>query len=182
MTTAFTPAPESLQSFVGQLCTLLPVAAQRTLAKQFEQLLSASQGVTRQSCFQVGSMVYFENQVVWPTARVRGQAPALPRALLPAFKAWQQPFNQIDSDIRRIKQALSSIVISAKSWQDVRNMFPDRLLEDIKRLGCIAELQRTAPDLPTDHREQTDVWGARLCNLYEQVNALINLYLGYKLL
>lgn len=189
-----TPTSEELGKFVDQLVGLLPDAVKRTMEGHYAKLLADHIRLNGGgNSFLVGSLVHFENQLVLPLSRVVGVPRGLHQSLVPAFLAWEKPFKELNVQLDRIRQTLNSILMRAKSWQDVRNMVPDYYSRPLHHLPPMAGLQRTTLDLYAGRpvafgpisKERLDreaVWDPRLLNMYERVGGIIDLYLGYKLL
>ncbi|WP_199097267.1 hypothetical protein [Dyella sp. ASV21] len=174
-------APDELREFSRQLCDALPAPFKRTMAGQFEQISAAHRSNTGANAFLYGQDVYFDTGVVLPITRVKGKPQSLAPELLPTFLAWLKPTKEMQADLDRIRQVLGSIVMRAKSWQDVRDMLPDRLLAF--STSTHIDLPRTTPDLQEAAKQGGEpIWNASLTRLYAQVGDIIDLYLGYKLL
>ncbi|MEO7082390.1 MAG: hypothetical protein ABIY71_12725 [Flavobacteriales bacterium] len=174
-------------SFTKALVDTLPEAVKRTMAGEYEQLISANQAATSHDCFLVGKQCYFSGQRVYPMAQIRGVPPALPTAFMPAFQSWKAPFKRLNQDLARITQSIASIVLRAKTPQDIRDMFPEHFLRPL--LGgweTGMDLQRTRLDLyadnPDGRQEREQIWEPKLLDMYERIAPTIDLYLGYKLL
>lgn len=172
------PTATALRDFTSTLLATLPKAVKRTMAGQYEQLMSASQGCTGCTCFFVGHEVYFKDQKVYSAKQVPGTAPALPDALMPLFMAWKEPVAAMEKNLSSISQTLHSILLRATSWQDVRNMIPDHFIQPMLTHWDMEGLQRTERDL----QDPAASWEPRLLQMYAQVAGKIDLCLGYKLL
>ena len=189
-----TVTPIQLKDFATALVDTLPAAVKRSMTGQYEQLMAAHRAATGYTCFLVGRQVYFSSQNAQPLALVTGTPPGLHPSLVPAFQAWEQPFKRLNQDLARIKQTIGSIVMRAKTCQDIRNMFPDHFLRPLLNSWLPGmELQRTSLDLyagpskpftsPTQERLNREaLWDPHLLDMYERVGGTIDLYLGYKLL
>lgn len=180
------PPSDELNDLNKMLCYSLRKAGKRSMATQYAQLMAANRKVNSMDQFVMGGQVYLTDQKVFPLSYAHGiPLPPLPQTLVPAFLAWQQSFKQMDRDLGRIEQTLASILLRAKDWQQVRDMFPDRLIRSSLNYWMmpICALQRMNINLYDDDRQaREDVWDKRLIDMYERVGGIIDLYLGYKLL
>lgn len=169
---------DGLLSFTTDLANALPRDFKRTTAAEYKQLMGAHRSATGSNAFLVGREVYFDDQVVFPITRVKGNPQPLSQDLLPAFFAWEKPQKMLAEDLARITQGLHSILLRAKTWAEVRNMLPDRLL------ACSTftpiDVPRTAVSL--DDPDAAAAWSDTLVGMYARIKPLIDLYLGYKLL
>lgn len=186
---------------VVYLCQELPVAFKRTLEPQWQALFQEVSKQLNTSSFAVGELLYLRDLGVRPRrlSRFSSEVPALPKSLYPQFMAWSVPYREMEQDIRRVRQALTTVLAKASSAQEARNMLPERLLEPAKHCGVEAvqdflALPRTSLDLyagppmpfadaPSQERlDREAIWDPRLLNMYEQVGPIIDTYLGYSFL
>lgn len=126
--------------------------------------------------------------------QTRGQFYMLAPELETVHAEWKLEHDRFIEDKRIVSQTINSMVQRAGSWQDIRNMFPDLVLQPLldREDLHLSTLPRTsvpayagspsADDHAAQRAAAVDVWGPQLVDLYGRMAPLVALHIGMKLL
>ena len=172
----------------------LPEAFQENLKAQHEDLFAEHRARTADNHYVVGTNVFFEGGLVRSTSLVKfhGGGSKLDPELYPKHIEWYEQYQADQYDRQKVTQTLRSIIMRAQSWQDVRDMLPENVIQSIRGWEQVTELQRTRPDLYAGPKSRPEYeidlaarvmhWDPMLLSMYERIGNTIATYVGYKML
>ena len=180
-----------------QIENTLDAAYLKTLLPQFNAIREAQAAQVGRHNYLMGTNIFcYGMKVVSANAPDHPEANALEPDLIPAHNEWYAQFQQHHRDMGQVTQIIQSLMLRAKEWQDVRDMFPDFLLGPLLQFAPLIGHRRTRPDLylgppPTPETEieyertkYTKVmhWGEQPVTMFARISGTIALYTGYRLL
>lgn len=167
---------------------------EKILGDAFNKIFNDHRSRTGSNHYIVGTNCFFENSQIIPVKDVRftGQAEKLNPEFYPQHIIWWNEYSEYARDWDRVSQTLSSIIMRAQSWQDIRDMLPNHVLQDFLNDERFLGLSRTRPHLfagkPGSKEYEENFtplmqhWDMQLITMYSRIGDTISTYIGYKLL
>lgn len=186
-----------LQALTQKMLKQVPTAFLTHLNKDHDAILNEHRSRYGRAEYLVGSKLFLATNGDLPRAQDRPRAlngiRGLDQDLWQVHNAWYGQYERHLREWRTTCQMVSSLVLRLKTWQDLRNIFPDHVSRPILQEPQLFGLTRTAPEIYAGHPDATpnydaerklreDVWGPRPVSMYNQVAPLVDLYVGYQLL
>lgn len=181
-------------TFAHQMVDTLAFDYKKNLEQDFNRLFEDHRAQTGSDHFIVGNKVYFYGPQIHGAGVIRfqGLGAKLHPDHMERFEAWIKEYDEFRLGHQGIQQTLRSIVMRAKNWQDIRDMFPEYVISRfLFSHPELSVLDRTRPDLfagPVDSPEFTQnfieraCWDVNLINMYGRIGGMLSVYVGYKYL
>lgn len=164
----------------------LEVPYRKFLTTELDQIVSRNEAIHGAPCYFVGDTVYGRNLVIALIGRTKlGGIANLDPSLTGQHQEFISHYAEHQNSWTRFSQTLRVLMMQADSWQTLRNMFPDYVLEPYLRTPEFPDLQgltRTAPDLHTASLQNLDTWRPSQISEYLGIKETLDLYVGYRLL
>ncbi len=167
---------------------------EKVLESDFKAIFNEHRSRTGANHYIVGTNCFFEDSRISPVKAVRfgSNAVRLDKELYPQHIIWWNEYSDYARDWSRVSQTLSSIVIRAQSWQDIRDMLPNHMLQSFLQEDNFLGLSRTRPHLYAGRPGSKEYdenfitlmqhWDMQLIAMYSSIGDTISTYIGYKLL
>lgn len=157
------------------------------LTAQLNEVVGRNEAIFGAPCYYLGDTVYARNLVVAKIGKYKlGGMATLDPSLQGAHDEWREHYEEHNASWQRFSQSLKVVLLAAKDWQMLRNMFPDHVLRPYLDEWATQGLTRTGPDLHTARPQQStddgDTWDPKLVQQYAAISNKVDLYVGYRLL
>lgn len=188
----------AIQIFIVDLLQGLKENVTKYLRKELKGILVDQRQIAGGVCYLHGGIIYQELFLDGhKTLIIPASAKPLHPSLVSRHVAWLDGFKAHEKDWKRVTQTVHSIKMRTDSLQDIRDMFPDVVLDKYLKQSQFAFIDRTRPDLysnapaacqkfgstPEEALELRLVhWDHKLINMYNSVGATIDRYIGYSYL
>lgn len=178
---------ETVDTFTSAVLRYISSSCAKLLQRELDAILDQQFQMTQQRGYLQGFRAFTPHSLGKPLLELLpADRPTalLPAALQPQHDSFVANLDQHRRESGRIAQGITSILLRARTDQELRDLLPDHVLGPVRHNPIIAHLDRSMPSLETSSREEWArlPWDDRLLAIYAGIAPYISTYMGYTLL
>lgn len=178
------PFPLDRAEFINVFLNDLDRPYKSFLAAQIADVVGQNEAITGAPCYMIGDTVYARGPTIAKIGKYNlGGIAQLQPHLQVLHDEFMEHYREHAENWLRFSQTLRTLIMRTANWQDLRDMFPDRVLQPYLHRPGFEGLTRTCPDLQTAFLQQSqEPWEPDLIQKYHEISDQLDLYVGYRLL